>query len=116
MLLDQMTQPGSGFAVDRQNQEARNIASQKEDQALKGALGSRRKLREGERMPRGSYALADFEGLGGITDWASTGNTPGGSAHIGLWLQEQSDPRLRDENMRKRQEWAAIQRALLGRY
>ena len=89
-------------------------ASAKEDLALKGALGGSRKLREGETMPKGAYALANYPGLQSAVEWAATGNLPGGSASIGMWLKEQNDMKLRLENSQKRKEWAANQRALLG--
>jgi hypothetical protein len=38
--------------------------------------------------------------------------TAGGSAPY--WLKEQQDPELRDANSRKRKQWAAYQKALLG--
>ena len=95
---------------------AKGGASEKEDLALKGALGSSRTKRKNERMPEGAYALADYPGLSSAIDWAKTGNLPGGSASIGMWLKEQNDMALRDANSKKRKEWAAYQEQLLGRW
>jgi len=104
------------YQTSEDKRSGRMMASKMEDQKLYGLLGSSREKRENERMPEGAYALADFEGLGGITDWAATGNTPGGSANIGMWLKEMNDMALRDANSKKRKEWAAYQRQLLGRW
>jgi len=93
---------------------AKMLASKFEDQKLSGLLGGSREKRKGEKMPQGAYSLADHEFLGSAMDWARTGNTPGGSAHIGLWMAEQRDPGLRDRNSRQRREWAAMQQRLLG--
>ena len=96
------------------SKHAKMSASEMEDRKLRELLGGRRKRRRGEMIPEGAYSLADHEFLGSAIDWARTGNTPGGSAHIGLWLKEQGDRRLRDENSKKRKEWAAIQQRLIG--
>ena len=107
---------GSGEYGPNQQALARADASGAEDERFRGLTKRKSKKRKGERKPQGAYSLADHEFLGSATDWASTGNTPGGSAHIGLWLQELNDPALRDANAKKRREGAAYQRQLLGRW
>lgn len=104
---------GGGYGPNQQA-SARTDASSAEDQMLRGIMGSKSKRRKGDRRPAGAYSLADHEFLGSAIDWARTGNTPGGSAHIGLWLKELGDPSLRDANSKRRREWAAYQQRLLG--
>ena len=91
---------------------ARGMASESEDEMLRGRLGSRRKRREGE--PPGSFALANYPGLMNAVNWAATGNLPGGSATIGQWMAEQQDPQLAARGRQKRMDWAKRQRELLG--
>jgi hypothetical protein len=84
-----------------------------EDAMLRAQLGGKRKRRAGER--EGTFAGAYYPQLNAATDWAATGNMAlagGGSAPY--WLKEQQDPELRDANERKRKQWAAYQKALLG--
>ena len=91
---------------------AKMQASQAEDEKLRGLLGSSRARRRGEQQ--GAYALAEYPELRNAVDWARTGELPGGSATIQLWLKEQSNPQLRAENMNKRKQWAARQGQLMG--
>lgn len=94
---------------------ARRIASEGNDSMLRGQLGSRRELREGEGGPSGAYALAKYPELSRAVEWAKTGNMPltaGGS--VTAWLEEQQNPKLRDKNAEKRRQWAAQQARLLG--
>ena len=97
-----------------QRNQARSQASLEESEALRGQLGSKRKLGKNERMPEGSYALADYPGLGSAVDWARTGNTPVGSMGIGQWLAEFRDPNKERQGRRQRQMWAEMQSRLLG--
>lgn len=103
--------PGTEAEKDARRRAKRG-ASAKEDEALRGALGSSRAAREGE--PTGMYALANYPGLMSAVDWASTGNTPGGSGGIGQWMAEQRDPELARRGQQKRMDWARRQRELLG--
>lgn len=105
---------GSGAFGPNQQATARTMASESEDERLRGLLGSKRKLGKREQMPSGAYALAEYPELRNAVDWARTGNLPGGSATIQLWLKEQNDPQLRAENMNKRKQWAARQGQLMG--
>lgn len=98
-----------------QGAAARSMASEAEDEMLRGRLGSRRKRGKNENIPRGSYALANYPGLMNAVDWASTGNLPGGSATIGMWLKEAQDPQAASRGRWDRMEWAKKQRELLGR-
>ena len=93
--------------------EVKKQASWGETDALAYGLGSKRKASEGE-LP-GTHSLAYYPQLNAATDWAATGNMPfagGGSAQA--WLDEQQNPDLREANSRKRRQWAAYQKALLG--
>ena len=104
---------GRGWSPER---AARNVAGQNEDVALGSKMGSKRKLREGERMPKGHFSLYDYPGLRGKVDWAASGNMAGGagtgSPHG--WLREQNDREYGDRMRNKRKEWAAMQKQLLG--
>ena len=113
LMADEQAPEGT-IAWDDARRRAKTKASGKEDLALKGALGRSRKLGEREQMPKGAYALAMYPGLQSAVEWAATGNLPGGSASVGMWLKEGADMKLREENSRKRREWAANQRALVG--
>jgi hypothetical protein len=78
-LADLMTgtqNPEGTEAWKRERNLARKFASEKEDVALKGVLGGKRKLGKGERMPEGAYALANYPGLQSAIDWSMTGATP----------------------------------------
>jgi len=104
----------SGEYGPNQQAMARGDASDAETERFRGLTRSKRKLREGERMPKGSYALARYPGVEHAMNVAAGGNLPGGSNSIGMWMKEQSDPELEAKNRRKRQEWAMMQRLLLG--
>ena len=105
---------GTGMFGPTQQAGARSMASETEDAMLRRMLGSKRKLGKNERMPEGSYALADYPGLGSAVDWARTGNTPVGSMGIGQWLAEFRDPNKEQQGRRQRQMWAEMQSRLLG--
>ena len=105
---------GSGMFGPNQDASARAMASDLESERFRGLTKRKRKLRKGEHMPQGAYALAMYPGLQHAVEVAATGNLPTGSASIGMWMKEAADPKLRYENMRKRKEWAANQRALVG--
>jgi hypothetical protein len=103
------------YAGPGQDAAARGSASSIEDEMLRGLLSSKRKLKEGEGGPSGTYALAKYPELSRAVEWARTGNMPltaGGG--ITAWLKEQQDPALRDKNSQKRRNWAAQQSRLLG--
>ena len=87
-------------------------ASLKEDEALRGQLGHRRKRQAGER--EGTYSEAYYPQLNAATNWAATGNMPLGGGGGPMWIEEQQNPDLREANSRKRRQWAAYQKALLG--
>ena len=106
----------SGEFGPNQGAFAKARASDLESERFRGLTKKKRKLGKHEQMPEGAYALAMYPGLQHAVEVAATGNLPTGSASIGMWLKEQSDMGLRHENARKRREWAANQRALLGRW
>jgi hypothetical protein len=95
---------------------ARSSASAIEDEMLRGLLGSRKKLKEGESAgPSGSYALAKYPELWKAVTWAATGNLPGGGGSSEkMWLKEAQDRDLQERNSQKRKQWAAQQSRLLG--
>ena len=105
---------GSGMFGPNQDASARAMASDLESERFRGLTKRKRKLGKKEHMPKGAYALAMYPGLQSAVEWAATGNLPGGSASVGMWMKEGADMKLREENSRKRREWAAMQRALLG--
>ena len=102
------------YQTSEDKRGGRMLASRYEDQKLAGLLGSSRDRRDGEKP--GTYALANYGGLAAATDWARTGNMPGGSNTIGMWLKELNDPALRERNSRERTEWAAMQDKIVGRW
>ena len=86
-------------------------ASQKEDEMLRGLLGSSRSRRRGEK--EGAYSLANFPGFGAIINATEAGHMPQGSG-IHSYMYYMANPeedRLRREEQRK---WAIQQRRLLG--
>ena len=107
---------GTGAFGQNDQAVARRMASEGSDARLRGQLGSKRKLKEGDSAgPSGSYALAKYPELSRAVEWLKTGNMPltaGGG--MGAWLEEQQDPALRDRNSKKRKQWAAQQSKLLG--
>ena len=104
---------GKGWEQDN---AARNVAGQSEDAMLGGMLGSKRKKREGEQIPEGTYALSPYPGLRHAVDWAATGNAPGGANQGSTtgWLREQQDREYGDRMRQGRKDWSANQKALLG--
>ena len=104
----------SGEFGPNQGAFAKARASDLESERFRGLTKKKRKLGKHEQMPEGAYALAMYPGLQSAVEWASTGNLPGGSASIGMWLKEQSDMKLQHENAQKRKEWAMNQRRLVG--
>ncbi|KKN79010.1 hypothetical protein LCGC14_0344860 [marine sediment metagenome] len=105
MLLEQMMSPRSGYAGKQENKQARRIAGEKEDEALRGQLGSRRQLREGEQLPEGSYTsvrnpftwLAAQQAMGGapprrfgaVDIWSTPQERQGGADRNRQWGQNQ---------------------------
>ena len=84
-------------------------ASMTEDQQLRNQLGSKRSLRKGERMPRGSYALAEYPGLRYDIDNASRGANPRGGLFNGLIPGSEEDKKLQE----LRRLWAQNQGAMM---
>jgi len=96
---------GGGF----DERTARRLASGAEDTMLSGHLGSERKKGKNERIPSGSFALAEYPMLRNAIDKM---RMPGGSnvqGYFGYMSKEQQD-----EADRRNQEWAAIQQSMLN--
>jgi hypothetical protein len=104
------------YAGPNEDALARSGASAIEDEMLRGLLGSKKKLKEGESGgPGGSYALAKYPELWKAVQWAATGNLPGGGGSSEkMWLKEAQDRDLQERNSQKRKQWAAQQARLLG--
>lgn len=107
---------GTGSFGRNDQAVARRMASEGSDSRLRGLLGSKKKLKEGDSAgPSGSYALAKYPELSRAVEWLKSGNMPltaGGG--MTAWLEEQQNPALRDRNSAKRKQWAAQQSRLLG--
>ncbi len=99
------------WAESEAKSRVKGKASLKEDQALRGALGSSRKLREGENIPGGSYALAKYPGMDMDLWIADAGGVPRG---YGIQSFMGETPQERQERMQKQKEWANAQRAAVG--
>lgn len=88
---------------------ARMGASEMEDARLRGLLGSSRSMRKGERLPRGSYALAEYPGLQFDIWNAASGSNPRGGLYAPIAPGSEAD--LKIQEMRKK--WAANQAAMM---
>jgi len=84
-------------------------SSMQEDAALRGQLGSRRSVGENEKIPRGSYALAEYPGLRYDIENAARGLNPRGGLYGAI--PPGSEEWLRLQELRKK--WAANQQAMM---
>lgn len=84
-------------------------ASMMEDQQLRNQLGSKRSLRKGEHMPRGSYALAEYPGLRYDIENAARGMNPRGGLYGAIPPGSEEDKKLQE--LRRR--WAEQQASMM---
>ena len=117
MLLQQMMQE-TGIAPYNTNptergmeQKLRGIAGEKEDQALRGALGGSRKLERGQGGPPGSYAGAKFPGMEHQLWAQESGFLPKGFSWRSMLDESPQERQMREG---QQQQWAAQQRRMLG--
>ncbi len=108
MLLEQLLGTGAFGQMDQTIAQGR--ASEGEDEILRGRLGSRRKLREGERLPEGSYAS-----VRNPFTWLAARQAQGGApasrfGAVDIW----STPQERQVGVDKNRNWGQRQLALWG--
>lgn len=108
MSHEQLVAGATGGGLNER--DARRFASGAEDVMLSGHLGSKRKLGEKERMPSGSYALAEYPGLR-YDIWAASAGLPGRGAGAGSTVIPGSEEDLKLRELRKR--WAEIQGSIM---
>ena len=90
-------------------------ASAKEDEALRGKLRGKRELREGEKMPRGAYSLAQHPGLWFAVQNAKAGRPPAGGLGVGWDIMRHKDPERYRKEMERFREWGNAQASIFDR-
>ena len=84
---------------------ARSMAGELEDEKLRGALGSSRKMRKGEKLPSGSYSLARYPGIDHDVWAMERGFLP--------WHGTQESGKQRDVREEQQRIWAMRQKQML---
>ena len=111
MLIEQLLGGGGPeYGGDQGRRTAAADASLLEDAMLRYKMGGKRKLGEKEKMPSGSYALAEYPGLRYDIDNASRGANPRGGMYSSFVI-----PGLAaDDRMQElRRKWAQVQGSMM---
>ena len=110
MMIEQLLGGGSPeYGGEQGRRTAAADSSLMEDDMLRYKMKSKRKKGKNERIPSGSFALAEYPMLQNAIDKM---HMPGGSnvqGYFGYMSKEQQD-----EADRKNKEWAAIQQSMLN--